>query len=70
MSESPEFILDRVFNAPRELVWQAWTDPELLHHWYGPGVETVIHKFDLLEHRRQPHDAGLAANTANDGDLR
>lgn len=47
MSELPEYILDRIFNAPRELVWQAWTDPELLQRWYGPGVETIIHKFDL-----------------------
>jgi uncharacterized protein YndB with AHSA1/START domain len=28
-------------------VWKAWTDPELLNRWYGPGAETVIHKFDL-----------------------
>ena len=47
MTDLPEFILDRVFDAPRELVWRAWTDPTLLHRWYGPGVETVIHKFDL-----------------------
>jgi uncharacterized protein YndB with AHSA1/START domain len=47
MSDLPEFVLDRVFDAPRELVWQAWTDPDFLHRWYGPGVETVIHKFEL-----------------------
>ena len=47
MSELPEYILDRVFDAPREMVWRAWTDPELLARWYGPGVETIIHKFDL-----------------------
>ncbi len=47
MSELPEYSLDRVFDAPREMVWRAWTDPELLHRWYGPNVETVIHKFDL-----------------------
>jgi uncharacterized protein YndB with AHSA1/START domain len=47
MSEIPEYILDRIFDAPRELVWRAWTDPELLHRWYGPGAETIIHKFDL-----------------------
>ncbi len=47
MTELPEFVLDRVFHAPRELVWRAWTDPELLHRWYGPGVETVIHRYDL-----------------------
>ena len=47
MSELPEYISDRIFDAPRELVWRAWTDPELLHRWYGPGIETIIHKFDL-----------------------
>ena len=47
MSDLPEYILDRVFDAPREMVWRAWTDPELLPRWYGPGVETIIHKFDL-----------------------
>ena len=47
MTNLPEFVLDREFDAPRELVWRAWTDPEFLQRWYGPGVETVIHKFDL-----------------------
>ncbi|MEM7366204.1 MAG: SRPBCC domain-containing protein [Pseudomonadota bacterium] len=47
MSDLPEFVLERSFNAPRDLVWRAWTDPNLLHRWYGPGVDTVIHQFDL-----------------------
>lgn len=47
MSDLPEYILDRLFDAPRAMVWRAWTDPELLARWYGPGVETIIHKFDL-----------------------
>jgi len=47
MSKLPEFISDREFDAPCNLVWQAWTDPELLARWYGPNIETVIHKFDL-----------------------
>ncbi|MFT5134712.1 MAG: hypothetical protein ACI9SC_003193 [Gammaproteobacteria bacterium] len=47
MSDLPEYKLGRIFNAPRDLVWRAWTDPELLHRWYGPGAETIIHKFDL-----------------------
>lgn len=47
MTDLPEFVLDRVFNAPRELVWKAWTDPDLVQRWYGPGVETVIHEFNL-----------------------
>lgn len=47
MTGLPEFILDREFDAPRDMVWQAWTNPEHLNIWYGPGVDTVIHKFDL-----------------------
>ncbi len=47
MSDLPEYRLDREFNAPVEMVWRAWTEPELLSRWYGPGVETTIHQFDL-----------------------
>lgn len=47
MTKTVEYVLERVFNAPREMVWRAWTDPNLLHRWYGPGAETIIHKFDL-----------------------
>ena len=47
MSNLPEFVVDRVFNAPLALVWKAWTNPTHLQRWYGPGVETVIHEFDL-----------------------
>jgi uncharacterized protein YndB with AHSA1/START domain len=47
MSDTPVYILERTFNAPRPLVWKAWTDAELLPRWYGPRVETVIHKLDV-----------------------
>jgi len=47
MSKLPEYVLDREFDAPRALVWRAWSEPELLNKWYGPGVETIIHEFDL-----------------------
>jgi uncharacterized protein YndB with AHSA1/START domain len=29
-------VIERVFDAPRELVWKAWTDPELIKQWHGP----------------------------------
>ena len=47
MSETTEYVLERTFDAPREMVWRAWTDPELLSRWYGPGIETIIHDFEL-----------------------
>jgi len=31
-----EIIISRVLHAPRELVWQAWTDPKHVVHWWGP----------------------------------
>jgi uncharacterized protein YndB with AHSA1/START domain len=31
-----EFTIHRVFDAPRDLVFQAWTDPAHLAGWYGP----------------------------------
>ena len=31
-----EFVITRVFDAPRELVWKAWTDRERLMQWFGP----------------------------------
>lgn len=47
MTESPTYVLERTFDAPRALVWKAWTDPALLPRWYGPRVETVIHRLEL-----------------------
>jgi uncharacterized protein YndB with AHSA1/START domain len=47
MSDLPTYVLERVFDAPRELVWKTWTDPKLLPRWYGPNVETIIHRLEL-----------------------
>jgi len=47
MSETPQFATEHEFDAPRSLVWQAWTQPDLLARWYGPNVETIVHEFDL-----------------------
>ena len=33
-------VIERVFDAPRELVWRAWTDPEWFVRWWGPGPFT------------------------------
>ena len=34
-----EFV--RTYHAPRQLVWEAWTDPDQLAQWWGPrGVST------------------------------
>jgi uncharacterized protein YndB with AHSA1/START domain len=36
-----DFVISRVFDAPRELVWKAFTDPEHMKHWWGPKGFTV-----------------------------
>jgi uncharacterized protein YndB with AHSA1/START domain len=45
MADTPpvdrEFTITRVYDAPRELVWRAWTDPEHMAAWFGPrGITT------------------------------
>ena len=43
-----EIMLARVFDAPRELVWQAWTELEHLERWWGPnGFMTTTHEIDV-----------------------
>src|SRR4051794_38475868 len=32
--------LTRVFDAPRDLVWKAWTDPKQMAKWWGPHMFT------------------------------
>ncbi|AOP33098.1 polyketide cyclase [Leptospira tipperaryensis] len=44
----PEFTLSRSFNAPRELVWKAWTEPKRLAEWWGPtGLTMGVVHLDL-----------------------
>lgn len=35
-----ELVITRVFDAPRNLVFQAWTDPQRLQRWWGPAKFT------------------------------
>lgn len=35
-SGTRDLVLSRVFNAPPEIVWQAWTQPERLTRWFAP----------------------------------
>lgn len=38
-----ELTMTRVFDAPRELVWKVWTDPEHAIHWWGPRWHSARH---------------------------
>lgn len=35
-----DLIVTRIINAPVELVWKAWTDPEIVMRWWGPKYYT------------------------------
>jgi uncharacterized protein YndB with AHSA1/START domain len=42
------FTITRIFDAPRELVWRAWTDPEQVRLWWGPkDFTSPFAKIDL-----------------------
>jgi uncharacterized protein YndB with AHSA1/START domain len=47
-TQSTDFVITRVFDAPRDMVWKAFTDPEHMKHWWGPKGSTVlVSKMDL-----------------------
>jgi uncharacterized protein YndB with AHSA1/START domain len=46
--QAREIVITRVFDAPRELVFEMWTDPKHLMHWYGPrGFTITIQEMDV-----------------------
>jgi uncharacterized protein YndB with AHSA1/START domain len=41
-------VVTRVFDAPRALVWKAWTDPKYVMQWWGPkGFTATVCKIDF-----------------------
>jgi uncharacterized protein YndB with AHSA1/START domain len=42
-----EIHIERVFNAPRDRVWRALTDPALVAQWWGRGNHLVIERMEL-----------------------
>ena len=48
VSEKGRMTITRVFDAPRELVWKAWTDPKYVMRWWGPkGFTAPVCKMDF-----------------------
>ena len=43
-----EIVLSREYDAPRELVWRAYTDPAHTPNWWGPnGFTNTVHEMDV-----------------------
>ena len=61
--EKRDVVITRLFDAPIERVWKAWTDPEYVMRWWGPtGFTSPTCKIDFREggrfvfHMRAPKD--------------
>jgi uncharacterized protein YndB with AHSA1/START domain len=49
-SEGGDLTYERVFQAPRELVWRANTEPDLVPRWWGPrGTTTRVEEMDVRQ---------------------
>ena len=47
-SDGGDLTFERTFDAPRELVWKAFTDPNLVPRWWGPhGTTTTVAEMDV-----------------------
>ena len=43
-----ELVITRILNAPRELVWEVWTNPDHIKNWWGPdGFTNTIFTMDV-----------------------
>ena len=43
-----EMVITRLIDAPRELVWEAMTNPEHVVYWWGPnGFTNTLEKMDF-----------------------
>ncbi len=59
-----DLMIERTLDVPRHLVWEAWTNPAHLRHWYCPKPWSVSHaEIDL-----QPGGIFLAVMRSPDGD--
>jgi uncharacterized protein YndB with AHSA1/START domain len=47
-TKSADFVISRVFNVSRELLWKCFTEPERMKEWWGPkGFVVMVSKMDL-----------------------
>jgi uncharacterized protein YndB with AHSA1/START domain len=47
-SAAREVVVTRIFDATREMIWDAWTDPEQVALWWGPqGFRLTVYEMDV-----------------------
>ena len=47
-ADGQELVMERIFDAPRELVWNVMNDPERVTNWWGPrGYTTTVVEMDV-----------------------
>ncbi len=42
ITTEPDITITRIFDAPRELVWKAWTEPARFADWFGADAEVPV----------------------------
>ena len=48
LNEKERMVITRIFDAPRALVWKAWTDPQYVMQWWGPkGFTSPVCQMDF-----------------------
>jgi uncharacterized protein YndB with AHSA1/START domain len=63
-SDGGDLVMERMFDAPRALVWRAFTDPELIPRWWGKhGTTTTVVEMDV-----RPGGRWRYVNSASDRD--
>ena len=63
MTDRYELVLTRLIDAPREALYRAWTDPEMLKQWFAPLPYTTPH----AETDVRPGGASLIVMAGPDG---
>jgi uncharacterized protein YndB with AHSA1/START domain len=67
MSQTQELVMSRVFDAPRELVYRAFVDPDQVAQWFGPVGWSVPRDSVSIDARPGGHQVFTMVDDANPG---
>ena len=60
-SDGANLVFERTFDAPREQVWKAFTDPQIVPRWWGPhGTTTTVTEMDVRPGGKWRYVSGAA----------